>query len=175
MDPLFHSQPCHSQSRLDNLPEKPILFLLCRWIQQSFFFGISGISHSLTHLLACSLLFPNRYLQPQHFNLWLFLDSMNFRLHSLSSSLASSARICSNLNSINWINDWQKLIKSDSNNWLLALVVYITLHSSVWLMSAVNEMWRGILSVNFIISPVSSSLIMSIMFVKSICWIFVRF
>lgn len=130
---------------------------------------------SLTHLLACSLLFPNRYLQPQHFNLWLFLDSMNFRLHSLSSSLASSARICSNLNSINWINDWQKLIKSDSNNWLLALVVYITLHSSVWLMSAVNEMWRGILSVNFIISPVSSSLIMSIMFVKSICWIFVRF
>lgn len=28
---------CHSQSRLDNLPEKPILFLLCRRIQQSFF------------------------------------------------------------------------------------------------------------------------------------------
>lgn len=79
----------------------------------------------LTH----SLLFPNRYLQPQHFNLWLFFDSMNFRLHSLpliSSLVPASTRICSNLNSINWINDWQKLIKSDSNNWLLALVVYIT-------------------------------------------------
>lgn len=114
---------CHSQSRLDNLPEKPILFLLCRWIQQSFFVCWYFRYISLTLFCFQIDIFNHNTLIYGSFSIpWIF----DYILSLISSLVPASTRICSNLNSINWINDWQKLIKSDSNNWLLALVVYIT-------------------------------------------------